>query len=203
MVVTGFFVLWCLVLTLVCLQGEHIHVALRKNASIHYCCRSGDNRSVGASVPVVCRWLWPGNRTLSEMASMVDSGFFAQFWIPGSLGLILWFYSILTLLVMHVKICHEDAQDLILLHNIHYAKKPLSTSEPVITFLCKSWSPQSKWRVLLTQKTVIHVGVCCRDMVIYVLWNYTNQAERALLVWLTTTNGTMILVGEGQRMFIW
>ena len=34
--------------------------------------------SVGSSVPVVSRWLWPGNRTFLEVASMVLSGFFAQ-----------------------------------------------------------------------------------------------------------------------------
>ena len=37
---------------------------------------SGDNQSVGSSVPVVSRWLWPGNRIFLEVASMVDSGFF-------------------------------------------------------------------------------------------------------------------------------
>ena len=33
--------------------------------------RSGDNQSVGSSVLVVSRRLWPGNRTFLEMASMV------------------------------------------------------------------------------------------------------------------------------------
>ena len=32
--------------------------------------RSGDNQC-GSSVPVVSRWLWPGNRTFLEVASMV------------------------------------------------------------------------------------------------------------------------------------
>ena len=33
--------------------------------------RSGNNQSVGLSAPVVSRWLWPGNRTFLEVASMV------------------------------------------------------------------------------------------------------------------------------------
>ena len=33
--------------------------------------RLSDNQSVGSSVPVVSRWLWPGNRTLLEVASRV------------------------------------------------------------------------------------------------------------------------------------
>ena len=32
---------------------------------------SGNNQSVGSSVLVVSRWLWPGNRTFMEVASMV------------------------------------------------------------------------------------------------------------------------------------
>ena len=32
---------------------------------------SGDDQSVGSSVRVVSRWLWPGNRTFSELDSMV------------------------------------------------------------------------------------------------------------------------------------
>ena len=31
----------------------------------------GDNQSVGSSVPVVSRWLWPWNRTFLEVANMV------------------------------------------------------------------------------------------------------------------------------------
>ena len=34
------------------------------------CWHSGDNQCVGSSVPVVSRWLWPGNRTYLEEASM-------------------------------------------------------------------------------------------------------------------------------------
>ena len=33
----------------------------------------GDNQSVGSSAPVVTGWLWPGNRTFLEVASMVVS----------------------------------------------------------------------------------------------------------------------------------
>ena len=39
---------------------------------------SGNNQSVGSSVPVVSRWLWPGNRTFLEAASMVIT-----WWIAG------------------------------------------------------------------------------------------------------------------------
>ena len=46
---------------------------------------SADNQSVGSSALVVSRWLWPGNRTFSEVASMVVTwwivAFFAQCWL--------------------------------------------------------------------------------------------------------------------------
>ena len=35
------------------------------------CWRSGNNQSVGSSVPVVSRWLWPGNMSFLEVACMV------------------------------------------------------------------------------------------------------------------------------------
>ena len=35
------------------------------------CWRSGNNQSVRSSAPVVTRWLWPENRTFSEVDSMV------------------------------------------------------------------------------------------------------------------------------------
>ena len=37
----------------------------------HLCSCLGDNKSVGLSTSVVSRWLWPGNRTFSEVASMM------------------------------------------------------------------------------------------------------------------------------------
>ena len=37
------------------------------------------NQSVGSSAPVVSRWLWPGNRTLLEVASMVVSWWLVAF----------------------------------------------------------------------------------------------------------------------------
>ena len=37
----------------------------------HPCWRLGNNQSIGSSVPVVSRWLWPGNRTFLEVASKV------------------------------------------------------------------------------------------------------------------------------------
>ena len=45
----------------------------------HPCCRLGHNQSVGSSVPVVSRWLGPGNRTFVEMASMVVTGWLVAF----------------------------------------------------------------------------------------------------------------------------
>ena len=38
-----------------------------------------DNQSVRSSVPVVSRWLWPGNRTFSEVASMVVTWWIVAF----------------------------------------------------------------------------------------------------------------------------
>ena len=43
-------------------------------SSHHHAChlwRSGDNQSEGSLVPMVSRWLWPGNRTFLEVAYMV------------------------------------------------------------------------------------------------------------------------------------
>ena len=42
--------------------------------------RSNDNQSVGLSVSVVSRWLWPGNRTFSEMANVVVTWWIVFFW---------------------------------------------------------------------------------------------------------------------------
>ena len=41
--------------------------------------QSGDNQSVRSSAPVVSRWLWPGNRTSLEVASMVVTWWIAAF----------------------------------------------------------------------------------------------------------------------------
>ena len=47
----------------------------------------GDNQSVGSSVPVVSRWLWPGNRTFLEVLT---------WWLPGGLcGFCLFFWVFL------------------------------------------------------------------------------------------------------------
>ena len=43
----------------------------------HWC--SGDNQSIRSSVPVVSRWLWPGNRTLLKVASMVVTWWLVDF----------------------------------------------------------------------------------------------------------------------------
>ena len=40
---------------------------------------SGDNQIVGSSVPVVSKWLCPGNRTFSEVASMVVTWWIVAF----------------------------------------------------------------------------------------------------------------------------
>ena len=54
---------------------EHYHCA--KKATIHW--RSDDNQGVRSSVPVISRWLWPGNETFLEEASMVT------WWVVASL----------------------------------------------------------------------------------------------------------------------
>ena len=36
----------------------------------------------GSSVPVVSRWLWPGNRTFSEVANMVVTWWIVAFFLP-------------------------------------------------------------------------------------------------------------------------
>ena len=43
---------------------------------------SGDNQSVRSSVPVVSKWLWPGNKTLLEVASMVITWWIVPFFGP-------------------------------------------------------------------------------------------------------------------------
>ena len=48
---------------------NHLLTTSTDDPSPHWC--SGDNQSVGSSVLVVSRWLWPGNRTFLEVASMV------------------------------------------------------------------------------------------------------------------------------------
>ena len=46
-------------------------VLLTLHFNYHPCWCLCDNQSVGSSVPVVSRWLWPGNRTFLEVASMM------------------------------------------------------------------------------------------------------------------------------------
>ena len=48
--------------------------------------RTGDNQSVRSSAPVVSRWLWPGNRTFLEVASMVVTWWIVAFLPNGSYG---------------------------------------------------------------------------------------------------------------------
>ena len=48
----------------------------------HPCWCSGDSQSVGSSALVVSRWLWPGNRTLLEVASMVVTWWIVGFFLP-------------------------------------------------------------------------------------------------------------------------
>ena len=45
---------------------------------------SGDNQSVRSSVPVVNRWLWPGNRTFLEVVSMMVTWWIVAFLCSGS-----------------------------------------------------------------------------------------------------------------------
>ena len=40
---------------------------------------SGNNQSVGLSVPVVSRWLWPGNRAFTVVANMVVTWWIVAF----------------------------------------------------------------------------------------------------------------------------
>ena len=69
--------------TLCLYSYSHTHVeTLRKKAH----CRSSNNQSVGSSVPVVSRWLWPGNRTILEVASMVVTWRIVAFLLTESSG---------------------------------------------------------------------------------------------------------------------
>ena len=74
----------------------HNHL-LTTGTDAFICWCSGDNQSVRSSILVVSRWLWPGNMTFSEVASMVvtwwivakysglfaecDVSFLSQLWI--------------------------------------------------------------------------------------------------------------------------
>ena len=55
---------------LVCaIKTKQYRVLVNRLWSCSWC--SGNNQSVGSLLPVVSRWLWPGNRPFSEVASMV------------------------------------------------------------------------------------------------------------------------------------
>ena len=72
------------------LMSDLVICKFRKSMAIHdtgcpywdqvSCWRSGDNQSVGSSALVVSRWLWPGNRTFLEVASMVVTWWIVTFW---------------------------------------------------------------------------------------------------------------------------
>ena len=59
-------------------------ITLHFNYHPRWC--SGNNQSVGLSVPVVSRWLWPGNRTFLELASMVVTWWTVAFIVHCHLG---------------------------------------------------------------------------------------------------------------------
>ena len=62
----------------------HLHLFIYIYCWPFTCWCLGDKQSVWSSVLVVSRWLWPGNRTFLEVASMVVTwwigAFFAQCW---------------------------------------------------------------------------------------------------------------------------
>ena len=73
---------WCRQRSFSC-SSEKSYGLMTRHFNYHPHWHSGDNQSVGSPVPVVRRWLWPGNRTFLEVASMivtcmVNSGFFVQ-----------------------------------------------------------------------------------------------------------------------------
>ena len=47
--------------------------------TLHFNHHPHDNRSIWSSVPVVSRWLWPGNRTFLDVASMVVTWWIVAF----------------------------------------------------------------------------------------------------------------------------
>ena len=47
----------------------------------HPCWHPGDNQCVRSSVTAVTRWLWPGNRTFLEVASMVVTWWIVAFFL--------------------------------------------------------------------------------------------------------------------------
>ena len=53
----------------------------------HPCWCSGENQSVESSLPVVSRWLWPGNRIFLKVASMVVTWYHSHFLRSGYLAL--------------------------------------------------------------------------------------------------------------------
>ena len=46
----------------------------------------GDNQSARSCAPVASKWLWPGNRTFLEVASMVVTWWIVAFWPSASLN---------------------------------------------------------------------------------------------------------------------
>ena len=62
----------------------HTHTVIRYNISSHadsytWMTQINNFQSVGSSVPVVSKWLWPGNRTFLEVASMVVTWWIVAF----------------------------------------------------------------------------------------------------------------------------
>ena len=82
---------------------------------------SASSWSVGSSVLVVSRWLWPGNRTLLEKASMV-----VTWWIVACL------FSVLFMTNMYYQwTVFKDTLSRTFLHNLHY---PLNIHQSCLCF---------------------------------------------------------------------
>ena len=60
-----------------CVKNVRVYVVRYVCIYLYWCL--GDNQSVRSSVPVVSRWLWPGNRTFLEVASMVATWWLVAF----------------------------------------------------------------------------------------------------------------------------
>ena len=54
-------------------------VLITLHFNYHPCWHSGNNQSVGSSALVGSRWLWPGNSTFLEVASMMVTWYVVAF----------------------------------------------------------------------------------------------------------------------------
>ena len=86
----------------------------------------GDNQNEGSSVPVVCRWVWPGNKTFLEVSSMV-----VTWWLFSAVIVIMWALLLLRFRCVECYFLHRLIHDVSVEYTREIATAQTSVSPPL------------------------------------------------------------------------